>query len=276
MAEVGAADFDDRQMALISKALILCPLPFRKTAERQVTTVTRVPGGSITTIISALDKCPLPYGQDAFVLDALSSEARRRKSPIITADNLADLMRLLKCEDFSGEDYRRFKASIRRIGSFAIRIKRLGRPAANGRIVDVDGSEFWSEEDAKRGKGRVIPSVVRLSPEYFEDLMHQYAAIPLSILDACSNNPTVYSLAKWIWWRADVSQTETLIPWEDLKIERGSKDRNIQRFKGKVRATLSLISTARPDVARLFHETPKGLRVTPLDALSLGVEKSAS
>lgn len=269
MAEVGATDPGDRNMALISKALMLCPLPFRKTTERQVVSETQVPGGSITTVITAMDdKILLPYGQDAFVLDALSSEARRRKDPVITTENLADLMRLLKLEELGGADYKLFLARIQRIGAMALRIKRRGVLAVNARIVDVDGSEFWSKNDAKRekrGERKVIPGVVRLSPEYFTDLMNQYATIPLDMLDALSGNPTAYSLAKWLWWRADVAESETLVDWDELAKERGSKDSNVQRFKAKVRTTLTLVGTARPEVARLFRVTPKGLRITPME-----------
>lgn len=151
-----------------------------------------------------------------------------------------------------------------------MRVKRRGVLAINARIVDVDGSEFWSRQDVKReksGERKVIPGVVKLSDEYFADLMHRYASIPLAILDAVSSNPTIYSTAKWLWWRADVAESETLIPWDELANERGSKDSNTQRFKAKVRTTLALIGPARPEVARLFKVSPKGLRVTPLDAV---------
>ena len=276
MAEVGTTQPDERKMALISKALMLCPLPFRKTQERQIVSETRVPGGSITTVITALDdKILLPYGLDSFVLDALSSEARRRKSPIITTDNLADLMRMLKLEEVGGEDYKRFLARIQRIGAFALRIKRKGVLAVNARIVDVDGSEFWTKNDVrreKRGERKVIPGVVKLADEYFQDLMNQYATIPLEILDSLSANPTAYSLGKWLWYRSEVSETETLIPWDDLLRERGSKDSNVQRFKAKVRGTLKLMGPSRPEIKCLFKAESKGLRVTPIDALS-GVEK---
>lgn len=239
---------------------------------------TRVPGGSITTILTAMDdQLPLPYGQDAFVLDALSSEARRRKDPTITTTNLATLMRLLQVTEVGGQDYRRFMARIARIGAMALRIKRRGTLALNARIVSIDGSEFWSSRDLarqKRSVRQVIPGVVRLSPEYFNDLMSQYAALPLDLLDALSANPTAYSLVKWLWWRADVARSETLVDWEDLAQERGSKDSNIQRFKAKVRQTLALVEVCRPEIARLFHATPRGLRITPLDARPPAAEKT--
>jgi hypothetical protein len=274
MGEVGETQPDERKMALISKALMLCPLPFRKTMERQIVSETRVPGGSITTIITALDdKILLPHGKDSFVLDALSSEARRHKTPIITTENLADLMRLLKMDDVGGENYKRFLARIARIGAFAMRIKRKGVLAINARIVDIDGSEFWSKNDVrreKRGERKVIPGVVKLSDEYYADLMNQYAAVPIAILDALSANPTAYSLGKWLWYRSEVSETETVVPWDDLMRERGSKDSNVQRFKAKVRSTLTLMGPSRPEVKCLFKADTKGLRITPIDALPKG------
>jgi hypothetical protein len=276
MAGVGETKPDDRNMALISKALMLCPLPFRKTQDRQIVSETQVSGGSITTVLTALDdKILLPYGLDAFVLDALSSEARRRRSPIITTDNLAELMRMLKMEEVGGADYKLFLARIQRIGAFALRIKRRGVLALNARIVDVDGSEFWNKNDVrreKRGERKVIPGVVKLADEYFQDIMNQYAAVPLEILDALSANPTSYSLGKWLWYRSEVSETETMVPWDNLLRERGSKDSNVQRFKAKVRGTLNLMGPSRPEVKCLFKAEAKGLRITPIDALR-SVEK---
>lgn len=278
MAQIGAKDPGFQNQALISKALMLCPLPFRKTPERQIVSETRMPGGSITTVLTAMDdKLCIPYGRDAFVLDALSSEARRRKNPVISTENLADLMRLLQITDMGGADYKRFSARIARIGAMAMRIKWVGALAVNARIVDIDGSEFWSKADIRRenrGERRNIPGVVRLSPEYFADLMHQYAVIPLDMLDALSANPTEYSLAKWLWWRADVAATETLLDWEGLMQERGSADSNVRRFRAKVRSTILLIGTARPSIARLFADTPRGLRITPLRTLPRDVENT--
>jgi len=278
MASLEATDPGDRDMALISKALMLCPLPYRKTADVQVVRETRIPGGTITAILTRLDdKILLPYGDDAFVLDLLSSEARRRKSPEISTENLADLMRLLGMEHLSGEDYRRFTARIQRISAFGLRVKRRGVPTANARVVDIDGSDIWSKQDLKlekQGVRRMIPRIIRLSPEYFTDLMSQYAAMPIDVLDTFSGNPTAYALAKWLWWRADVAESEGTVSWEELAQERGSQDSNVQRFKVKVRGVLATLATGRPDVAKLFRATPQGLRITPIDALPKAVENS--
>lgn len=278
MALVGATAPEDWKVALISNALMLCPLPYRKTDAYQVVRETQIPGGSITAVLSRLDeKILLPYGDDAYVLDLLSTQARFQKSPEISTDNLADLMRLVGMNETGGTDYRRFMARLQRIGAFALRVKRRGHGAVNARVVDADDSAFWSEKDLKKareGQRRLIPCVLRLSPEFFNDLMHQYAAIPLDVLDAFSGNPTAYATVKWLWWRAGVSRSEGIVSWEELARERGSADTNLRRFKSKTEAVLAILATARPDIARLFHALPaKGLRITPLDSLPPGVEK---
>lgn len=271
MADLGQVPPEEQEKALISKALMFCPLPYRRTEEKQVVQECRVPGGTITVILNAMDdKIPLPFGNDAFVLDLLSSQARYRKNPEITAEHLADLMRMLGHDRDGGRDYREFMERIRRIGAFAMRVKRRGSMAVNARVVDVDGSEFWGERDIERVRGGerpLMPYTIRLSPEYFADLMTSYAALPMEILAEFSGSPTEYSLVKWLWIRANVSTSATVVPWDELVQERGSGDSNIRRFRAQVRAVLAKLAPARPEVGRLFQDSPQGLRITPLDAL---------
>lgn len=272
MVELGQTLPDDQDKALISKALMFCPLPYRRTEEKQLVKECRVPGGNIQVVLNALDdKIPLPFGNDAFVLDLLSSQARYRKSPEIKTDHLADLMRLLGHERLSGRDYREFMERIRRIGAFAMRVKRRGSLAINARVVDVDGSAFWGAQDIKResrGEQPLAPYVIRLSPEYYADLMTSYAALPFEVLAEFKGSPTEYSLVKWLWLRADVSTSATVVPWEELLEERGSNDSNVWRFQTQVRTVLAKLAPARPEVGRLFEVKPGGLFITPLDSIT--------
>ena len=112
-----------------------------------------------------------------------------------------------------------------------------------------------------------MPYVIRLSPEYFADLMTSYAALPLDVLAKFNGSPTEYSLVKWLWLRADVSTSATTVPWDELVQERGSKDSNVRRFQAQVRTVLAKLAPARPEVGRLFEVKPGGLLITPLDAL---------
>lgn len=271
MVELGQTLPDDQDKALISKALMFCPLPYRRTEEKQLVKECRVPGGNIQVVLNALDdKIPLPFGNDAFVLDLLSSQARFRKNPEITTEHLADLMQMLGHEHFGGRDYRIFLERIRRIGAFAMRVKRRGSLAINARVVDVDGSAFWGAQDIereKRGERPLMPYVIRLSPEYYADLMTSYVPLPLEVLARFSGSPTEYSLVKWLWIRADVSASATVVPWDELVQERGSSDSNVWRFQAQVRTVLAKLAPARPEVARLFEVKPAGLLITPLDAL---------
>ncbi len=121
----------------------------------------------------------------------------------------------------------------------------------------------------------MIPCVIRLAPEYFEDLLHYYAPIPLEVLSQFSTSPVAYSNAKWLWWRAATAQNPSTIRWTDLMRERGSQDTNVSRFRIKVRETIVWLSAARPEFGKLFEVGAKGLRINPLRELP-GVEKTVS
>lgn len=262
MVELGQTFPDDQDKALISKALMFCPLPYRRTEEKQLVKECRVPGGNIKVILNALsDKIPLPFGNDAYVLDLLSSQARYRKNPEIKTEHLADLMRMLGHERDSGRDYREFMERIRRIGAFAMRVERRGSLAVNARVVDVDGSAFWGVRDIereKRGERSLIPYVIRLSPEYFADLMTSYAALPLEVLAEFNGSPTEYSLVKWLWLRADVSSSATVVPWDELARERGSRDSNVWRFQAQVRTVLAKLAQLGRKWGVYLRSSPEG------------------
>lgn len=274
MSKIGNTPLSQLHMALISRTLMLCPLPFERTEEFMVTRETRIPGGSIETTISRMDRnIFLPFGYDAYLLDIITNEARRRKTPIVETRNMIDIMHLMGLENNGGSDYLRFMHSIERIGAFGIRVKRKGYGAINANIVNTDMSEFWLNNldyNPKKLKGKKVPFVLRLSSEFFNDLMNHYYPIPLEILDVFSDNPTAYSMAKWLWWRADISKNQTLIEWDELAYERGSEDLQTRRFKSKVEKVITRMRPAKHDIDKIFNISMKGLLVTPLSSYGKG------
>ena len=95
---LGETDPGDREIALVSQALALCPLPFRKPKGRAVERQVRIPGGTLDVVFTYTGKAKggsLAYGNDAVLLDLLCSEARRTKSPEITFDKAYELLELL-------------------------------------------------------------------------------------------------------------------------------------------------------------------------------------
>ena len=265
LLELHQTDPDERDLALVSQALTLCPLPFRKPKGIQVGREVRLPGGTLEVTFTCTKKRgTLAYGNDAVLLDMLCSEARRTKSPEISFKRAYELLELLGIESDSGRCYAQLKARLTRISNLHIHVERRGHVAVNLRVVDVQNLRTPSKKDIakeKAGEHPVLPYAIHLAPEFFADLMKHYVPIPNHVLLAFSGNPTEYSIAKWLVHRLRVAEAESLISWEDLQSERGSEDSNTKRFKTKVRNTLIKLQVAWPELAEAAVRERGGLRL---------------
>jgi hypothetical protein len=258
-------DADERDVALVSQALSLCPLPFRRVKGNQVERQTQVPGGHLTVTFTCVKKRgTLAYGNDALLLDLLCSEARVKKSPEITFKRAYELLELLGIKYDGGRDYAQLKERLERISTLHIHIERRGETALNLRVVDVQNLRTPSRKDIakeKAGEHPILPYAIRLAPEFFNDLMSFYVPIPNEVLLTFKGNPTEYSLVKFIFHRMRVAKTDSLIGWEDLMLERGSADTNPDRFKLKVRNTLKKLQISWPELFNDIKAERKGLRM---------------
>lgn len=251
--------------ALVSQALILCPLPYRKPKDTILERVTRIPGGNITVSFAATRKgVSLPFGNDAVLLDLLCSEARRKKEREITFDRAKELLEMLELEDTtSGRSYQRVRERLVRLASVVISVSRA-QAGFNVRLVD--SWDFSTNKEAKteaQGAKRLFPYAIRFSQEFFEDLMSYYVPIPEKVLVAFKSNPTEYHLMKRITHRALVARSESVIPWNELREELGNRDSNASRFKGDVRKVLQKLALAWMDMPLSFTEGNQGLEVHP-------------
>lgn len=267
-------DPDVRPLAMVSQALTLCPLPFRKPQGNQVEREVPVPGGALSvtyTYTGKKGRGGLAYGNDAVLLDLLCSEARRTKSPEITFKRAGELLELLGIKTDGGKDYRELKARLVRIANLHIHVERRGHVAVNLRVVDVQNMRTPNRKDIARekaGEHPILPYAIRLAPEFFEDLMHFYVPIPNDVLLAFKGNPTEYSMAKWIVHRLRIIQTTSRVSWADLAEERGSDDSNERRFRAKVRSVLAKLQIAWPELAGALALEKGGLRMSkPSDRL---------
>ncbi len=265
LTELGQQDADERDVALVSQALAMCPLPFRRVKGNQVERETRIPGGFLeVTFTCVKKKGTLAYGNDALLLDLLCSEARRTKSPEVTFKRAYELLELLGITGDGGRDYAQLKDRLARISTLHIHIERRGEVAVNLRVVEVQNLRTPSRKDIakeKAGEHPIIPYAIRLAPEFFADLMKYYVPIPNEVLLAFKGNPTEYSIVKFIVHRVRVASGESLIGWDDFLMERGSADSNLDRFKLKVRNTLVKLQVVWPELAQVIQKERKGLRI---------------
>jgi hypothetical protein len=251
--------------ALVSQALILCPLPYRKPKDTILERVTKTPGGNITVSFAATRKgVSLPFGNDAVLLDLLCSEARRKKTREITFERAKELLELLELEDTtSGRSYQRIRERLVRLAAVVITVSRA-QTGFNVRLVD--SWDFSSPKETRKeaqGATRLFPYAIRFSQEFFEDLMSYYVPIPERVLVAFKSNPTEYNLMKRITHRALVSRSVSVIPWDELRKELGNRDSNPWRFKADVRKVLKKLTLAWEDMPLTFAEGKTGLEVHP-------------
>jgi hypothetical protein len=251
--------------------LILCPLPFRNPKTIQVSRIAQTPTGNLeVTFTSVFDKVALPHGNDAVLLDLLCSEARRTKSPTVTFDRAKELLELLGLEDTaSGRNYQRVSVRLERLASLVISVRYAGE--RKGISFNVACAyDLPSDRDAKsegQQQRRLIPYHVTLSAEFWQDLVSHYVPLPDGVLRAFKGNPTQYSLAKRILYRAQFSRTSTVVPWEDLHRETGSEDGQLRRFRGQVREVLAVLRPMLRDYPVSFTAAKEGLRIVRRDTV---------
>lgn len=267
LEELRSTDPDDRDIALVSQALTLCPLPFRKPSSDKITREVRTPEGTIEVTFTYTGKkgrSSLAYGNDSVLLDLLCSEARLKKEPEISFNRAYKLLELLGIKTDGGKDYRELKARLDRLAALHIHVERRGQVAVNLRVVDVQSLRTPSKSDMKRernGEHPIIPYAIRLAPEFFADLMRYYVPIPHAVVMAFKGSPTEYSMVKWIVYRLKVGKGDSLISWTELQAERGSEDSNPRRFKQKVEMVLKKLHAAWPELGAAVKKEQKGLRL---------------
>jgi hypothetical protein len=278
MAELGQEAPGEALNALVSRALTLCPLPYRKPKESQLSREMQLPVGSLRVTFSDMTNAKnLAYGDDALVLDLLASEARKRKDRVITFRTAKDLLEFMGMEAddrgmYGGHD---FKRTLHRVD----RLRRLGI-AVQWNAPDGEALEIYrvfsrsltpSSTDAEReklGEQALFPYFLEFSGEFFTELMSHYRAIPREVLLSFKGNPTEYALAKFIVDRVATAKTVSTVPLDALRDERGSGDSNLPRFRQQLRSVLVKLSAWQAD----FHPehggwariTTKGLRIGPM------------
>lgn len=262
------ADVDpwERDRAWISDALIQCPLPVSKPTGEEANKVVRkarTGNGELTVIYSATGEEGLAYGSDAYLLDLLISEGRKRGEQVVTFDTAIEILQLAGF-DVGGHDYKRFNEALDRIGGLHIAILRRGAGKKNYRVVDIQNEDRPTKDDVRRelsGQKRVIKYAFRFSDEFYNDFMRFYSVFPRDILEAYGGAPTEYAIARWIYRRATKAQSAGYIPLEEVHQEIAPSDKRLRQFRAKFEKVLNGMQLDWPDLMEAWiprRERKKG------------------
>jgi hypothetical protein len=142
----------------------------------------------------------LPYGsRPRLILAHLNRQALLHGSPRIDVEHsLTAFIRRIQQGDPNGKEVRRFKDQLSRLAASLVRLAvDLSEDRAfqvNTQIIDA--FELWLEKDERR---RVLwPSVVELSPRYFDSLSRHAVPLDERAIGALANSALALDVYCWL------------------------------------------------------------------------------
>jgi hypothetical protein len=268
---------DRRRFLQVSQAVIMCPTRLRpgqpEKGEHHHISTGGLPSGDVVEVeyASRVARVGVLGGADEALFDAICSEFLKARSPLIryqTAAQLMDNLGLAKRYPRVGRRsggrpsfrYRELNARLARVAATVMTLRRPGLPDLIVRVVDIDNVQLQRAVAALEwaGQRRPFPYVLRLAPEFYEDLLRWRFRVPEAVIRAFVGNPTQYRFAKWLLYRATWGQP-TEISLKHIARERGITDSNPRRVRAKVRRALDLLTKAWPPAQEVFglHKNPR-------------------
>lgn len=271
MDELRRSRRDRRPFLLVPQAVIMCPTRLRpgrpEKGEHHYTSTGRLPSGDIVQVVyaSRVPEVGVLGGKDEALFDGICAEFLKRGSPCIEYDTAVALMDDLGLAKryhqpdrrhgaTGGFRFRELNERLARVSATVLTLRRPGEPEIPIRVVDVDGARLQREVLAleRAGQRRLFPYVLRLAPEFYQDLLRWRFRVPQAVIRTFAGNPIEYRFAKWLLYRATWGQP-TEIPLESIVRERGSTDSNQRRVRAKILRTLQLVIRAWPPGKDVFH-----------------------
>ena len=191
----------------------------------------------------------LPFGPAArLILCHLNTEALRRGSPSIEVEgSMTAFVHRLQGRHPTGPEIRRFKDQVSRLSAALIRMALVREERALQVDTKIISSfELWKDK-SEEGQG-TFPSVIYLSPQYFESL--QSHAVPLDerAIAAIAHNSMALDVYCWLaqrLHRVDPKRGQFLA-WANLHEQFGQGYERIRKFREVFLGVLKLVKAQYP------------------------------
>lgn len=189
----------------------------------------------------------LPFGsRPRLILAHLNREALLHGSPRIEVeDSLTAFMRRIQKTDPNGREIRRFKDQLSRLAAAGVRMAvDLSEDHAfqvDTKIVDV--LDLWLVKDERQ---RVLwPSVVELSPRYFDSLTRHAVPLDERAIGALANSAFALDVYCWLAQRLHrvPKAKPQRITWVRLHEQFGQGYQHIRQFRAAFLKVLALVQT---------------------------------
>lgn len=191
----------------------------------------------------------LPFGPAArLIMCHLNTEALRRGSPLIEVEgSMTAFVRRLQGFEPNGAQIRRFKDQVARLSAALIRmvlVREAGAFQINATVIDK--FELWKDK-SEEGQG-TFPSIIELSPRYFESLQNHAVPLDERAIAAIAHNPMALDVYCWMaqrLHRVDPKRGQFLA-WTNLHEQFGQGYNRVRAFRAAFLNVLKLVKAQYP------------------------------
>lgn len=208
------------------------------------------------------DRYAFPSGSvPRLLLTWLATEVQRSDRPdtneILLGENIAGFMRQLGMGNGTGGksgSRARLRRQMNLLFDAVITAEVHGDAThdigANWRIADRK-SLWWSDTDQNADQRSLLPSTVRLSPEFYAELRDHPVPVEMRALRALQSNPMALDIYTWLTHRNSYARRRSQIKWEQLHQQFGSNTafdtkRGRWQFRDSFTRNLALVCTWYP------------------------------
>ena len=249
-------------LGFTARSLVLCTLPHsdpkKPHFERR--------NGNYTLTLAALNAhIGLPYGTIPRLLIAwISTEVVRTKSKtLVLGNSLSEFLREIGLARQGGArgDITRLREQMRRLFSCYVSCDYhdKNQDATDGFKIVKKSNTYWHPQNAEQAG--LWESTLLVSDEFYEEVMAAPIPIDLAALKALKRSPMQLDLYMWLTYRNSYLKTETVITWEQLRLQFGAEYKRERDFKAAFKDAMQKVQVVYP--AAQIQSVDVGLRIAP-------------
>ncbi len=252
----------------IAHALILCGLPYRKTAAFEYSRCSRAADGSQVRVTfyscghdAQGNRIPLAFGADRTVLHWCVDEAIKSKSAFVQLDSTSKFIRDIGQAD-SGQNYKRLREAFQRVSSLAIVVERYSEGGDQNRTFMPIIEHSQLPGSLSPGSTPISGLVgIRFGASFYNEFTKHHAPFPTSLLRDLAQKPQMQDYIVFLNWRSFAAKTTTVIPWTLMRQQLWQDDKNSRRIITRFADAIKILKAAWPELNA--EATSRGLKIGP-------------
>lgn len=226
---------DSPNISYMASLFVQVSLPYRDPGDVPVWTRRN---GNLTLLVqpgwvtSGTSTTAVPIGYPSGVMPRLllnwmSTEAVRTKSPELElGSSLNAFMAKLNLQPTGGKNgsITKLRQQIERLfrARLSVQIDEPDRQAGADLSIAAAWDLRWPARADHPGQQSLLPSVVRLSPDFFQRVVDSPVPVNLDALIALRGSALRLDIYSWLTYRMSYLSRVTVVPWENLRAQFGS------------------------------------------------------